>query len=166
MDAAASNAHRRVGLVWNGNPEHVRDARRSVPAAQLEPLLATPGVSWFALSPGRSASVAQWRAQGIDIVDPTVHYTEGFDDVAALMANLDLVVTIDSGPAHLAGALGVPTCLMIDYVSAWFWGADTDAQRTPVYDSLELLRQPAPGAWAPVLARVRAKLEAPGMPRK
>ena len=166
VDAAASNAHKRVGLVWNGNPEHVRDARRSVPAAQLEPLLATPDVSWFALSPGRSASVAQWRALGIDIVDPTVHYTEGFDDVAALMANLDLVVTIDSGPAHLAGALGVPTCLMIDHVSAWFWGADTDARRTPWYDSVELLRQPAPGAWAPVLARVRAKLEAPGMPQK
>ena len=78
--------------------------------------------------------------------------------MAALLANLDLVVTIDSGPAHLAGALGVPTCLMIDHVSAWFWG--NQAQRTPWYDSVELFRQPAIGAWAPVLASVRARLEA------
>ena len=148
----------KVGLVWNGNPQHIRDVRRSVPVDQLEPLLTVPGITYFALSPGRSATVGQWRAHGIEIVDPTPHFEAGFDDVAALLANLDLVVTIDSGPAHLAGALGVPTCLMIDHVSAWFWG--DQVQRTPWYDSVELFRQPAIGAWAPVLASVRARLEA------
>jgi Tfp pilus assembly protein PilF len=148
----------KVGLVWNGNPQHIRDARRSVPVDQLEPLLSVPGINWFALSPGRSATVEQWRGHGIGIVDPTPHFEAGFDDVAALLVNLDLVVTIDSGPAHLAGALGVPTCLMIDHVSAWFWGEQT--QRTPWYDSVELFRQPAIDAWAPVLAGVRARLEA------
>jgi tetratricopeptide (TPR) repeat protein len=146
----------KVGLVWNGNPQHIRDVRRSVPVDQLEPLLTVPGITYFALSPGRSATVAQWRAHGIEIVDPTQHFAAGFDDVAALLVNLDLVVTIDSGPAHLAGALGVPTCLMIDHVSAWFWGNQT--QRTPWYDSVELFRQPAIGAWAPVLASVRERL--------
>jgi tetratricopeptide (TPR) repeat protein len=148
----------KVGLVWNGNPQHVRDVRRSVPVDQLEPLLTVPGITYFALSPGRSATVEQWRAHGIEIVDPTPYFEAGFDDVAALLANLDLVVTIDSGPAHLAGALGVPTCLMIDHVSAWFWGDQT--QCTPWYDSVELFRQPAIGAWGPVLASVRARLEA------
>jgi tetratricopeptide (TPR) repeat protein len=148
----------RVGIVWNGNPAHVRDARRSVPAEQLEALLAVPGVTWFALSPGREATVAQWRAHGVNIVDPTAHFGAGFDDVAALMMNLDLVVTIDSGPAHLAGALGVPTCLMIDHVSAWFWGNET--QRTLWYGSIELYRQPSVGAWAPVIERVKARVEA------
>jgi len=152
----AVNSGPKVGLVWNGNPQHIRDARRSVPVDQLEPLLTVPGITWFALSPGRSATVEQWRAQGIQMVDPTAHFEAGFDDVAALLANLDLVVTIDSGPAHLAGALGVPTCLMIDHVSAWFWGDQT--QRTPWYDSVELFRQPAIGAWAPVLASVRERL--------
>jgi diadenosine tetraphosphatase ApaH/serine/threonine PP2A family protein phosphatase len=148
----------KVGLVWNGNPEHIRDTRRSVPVEQIEPLLTVPGITYFALSPGRAVTVEAWRAHGVEIVDPTAQFEAGFDDVAALLANLDLIVTIDSGPAHLAGALGVPTCLMIDHVSAWFWGAQT--RRTPWYDSVELFRQPAIGAWAPVLANVRARLEA------
>ncbi|WP_144156666.1 tetratricopeptide repeat protein [Paraburkholderia sp. BCC1885] len=146
----------KVGLVWNGNPQHIRDMRRSVPVDQLEPLLTVPGVTYFALSPGRSASVEQWRAHGVAIVDPTPHFAAGFEDVAALLVNLDLVVTIDSGPAHLAGALGVPTCLMIDHVSAWFWGSEME--RTPWYDSVELFRQPSLGEWAPVLAGVRERL--------
>lgn len=148
---------RSVGLAWNGNPDHIRDTRRSVPAEQLEPLLDVPRVTYFALSPGRGDTVAQWRAKGLDVVDLTHHFQSGFDDVAALLANLDLTVTIDSGPAHLAGALGVPTCLMIDHVSAWFWGSE--AAVTPWYDSIELFRQPAVGAWAPVVARVRARIE-------
>ena len=155
--AQSAAAGPKVGLVWNGNPQHIRDMRRSVPVEQLEPLLTVPGITYFALSPGRAATVEAWRAHGIGIVDPTGQFEAGFDDVAALLANLDLVVTIDSGPAHLAGALGVPTCLMIDHVSAWFWGEQT--QRTPWYDSVELFRQPAIGAWEPVLANVRARLE-------
>ncbi|WP_027799846.1 tetratricopeptide repeat protein [Paraburkholderia dilworthii] len=155
VDGKSGNC--KVGLVWNGNPEHIRDTRRSVPIGQLEPLLNMPGVTYFALSPGRGETVAQWRAKGFDIVDPTHDFQLGFDDVAALLANLDLMVTIDSGPAHLAGALGVPTCLMIDHVSAWFWGGESPV--TPWYDSIELFRQPAAGVWAPVVARVRARIE-------
>ncbi|MFL6644762.1 MAG: tetratricopeptide repeat protein [Paraburkholderia fungorum] len=154
---ARKPANRKVGLVWNGNPDHVRDGRRSVPVEQLAPLLSVPGVTWFALSPGRGETVAQWRAQGHDVADLTHHFQSGFDDVAALLANLDLVVTIDSGPAHLAGALGVPTCLMIDHVSAWFWG--DESRTTAWYDSIEIFRQPEIGAWAPVLAKVRERIE-------
>jgi Glycosyltransferase family 9 (heptosyltransferase) len=156
--AQSAAAVAKVGLVWNGNPQHIRDMRRSVPVEHLEPLLTVPGITYFALSPGRAATVEAWRARGVEIVDPTAQFEAGFDDVAALLANLDLVVTIDSGPAHLAGALGVPTCLMIDHVSAWFWGEET--HHTPWYDSVELFRQPAIGAWAPVLASVRERLEA------
>lgn len=157
---AGKLGNRKVGLVWNGNPDHIRDMRRSVPIEQIEPLLSVPGVSYFALSPGRGETVAQWRAKGLDIVDLTHHFQSGFDDVAALLSNLDRVVTIDSGPAHLAGALGVPTCLMIDHVSAWFWG--DGASVTAWYDSIELVRQPRIGDWAPVVAKVRERLEAMG----
>ncbi|AIP31933.1 glycosyltransferase 9 family protein [Paraburkholderia xenovorans LB400] len=152
--------NRKVGLVWNGNPDHIRDMRRSVPVGQIEPLLDVAGVSYFALSPGRGETVAQWRAKGFDIVDLTHHFQSGFDDVAALLANLDLVVTIDSGPAHLAGALGVPTCLMIDHVSAWFWGDGSPV--TAWYDSIGLVRQPRVGDWTPVVAKVRERIEAVG----
>jgi len=155
--AVGKAGKRKVGLVWNGNPEHIRDMRRSVPAGQLEPLLNVPGVSYFALSPGRGETVAQWQAKGLDVVDMTHHFQSGFDDVAALLANLDLVVTIDSGPAHLAGALGVPTCLMIDHVSAWFWGDVSPV--TAWYDSVGLFRQPRVGDWAPVVAQVRERIE-------
>ncbi|SEB72347.1 Glycosyltransferase family 9 (heptosyltransferase) [Burkholderia sp. WP9] len=157
---AARRGSRKVGLVWNGNPDHIRDTRRSVPVEQIEPLLNVPDVSYFALSPGRGETVAQWRAKGLDVVDLTHHFQSGFDDVAALLANLDLVVTIDSGPAHLAGALGVPTCLMIDHVSAWFWGDESSL--TAWYDSIELVRQPRVGDWAPVVAKVRERIEAVG----
>ncbi|HZZ12000.1 MAG TPA: tetratricopeptide repeat protein [Paraburkholderia sp.] len=158
-----SSVHRKVGLVWNGNPEHIRDVRRSVPVEALEPLLSVAGVTYFALSPGRAEAVAQWRAKGIDVVDLTHHFQSGFDDVAALLVNLDLVVTIDSGPAHLAGALGVPTCLMIDHVSAWFWG--NESSTTDWYDSIELFRQPRIGEWGTVVAEVRRRIEASGSAR-
>ncbi|WP_280530549.1 tetratricopeptide repeat protein [Paraburkholderia sacchari] len=148
---------RSVALVWNGNPSHVRDARRSIPDAELGALLTVPGLTFFALSPGRGAAVQAWRARGAKLVDLTAQFEAGFDDVAALIASVDHVVTIDSGPAHLAGALGAPTSLLIDHVSAWFWGSET--ARTPWYDSIELFRQPAVGEWGAVLARVRARLE-------
>jgi tetratricopeptide (TPR) repeat protein len=148
---------RTVGLVWNGNPEHTRDARRSIPDAELGALLSVPGLTFFALSPGRTATVEAWRARGAQFVDLTAQFEAGFDDVAALIASVDQVVSIDSGPAHLAGGLGVPTYLLIDRVSAWFWGSETT--RTPWYDSIELFRQTTVGEWEPVLARVRQRLE-------
>jgi hypothetical protein len=151
---------RAVALVWNGNPGHTRDARRSIPDADLGGLLSVPNLTFFALSPGRGETVAAWRAQGANFVDLTPQFEAGFDDVAALIACVDHVVTIDSGPAHLAGALGAPTSLLIDRVSAWFWGNET--ARTPWYESVRLYRQPAVGDWGPVLAEVRSQLEALG----
>ncbi|MBN3762663.1 tetratricopeptide repeat protein [Burkholderia sp. Ac-20365] len=158
VEAVTVAGNKKVGLVWNGNPDHIRDRRRSIPAGEIAQILDVPGVSFFAISPGREQTVGQWRGQGMDIADLTPQFTGGFDDVAALLVNLDALVTIDSGPAHLAGALGVPTWLMLDHVSAWFWGDETE--RTPWYQTVELFRQPSVGAWPPVLERVRARLEA------
>ncbi|WDD94425.1 ADP-heptose--LPS heptosyltransferase [Burkholderia sp. FERM BP-3421] len=155
VDARAAG-RRRVGIVWNGDPRHVRDARRSIPAEQFATLLTVPGIAYFALSPGRGDTLAAWRAHGIAIEDPMQGFAADFDAVAALAMNLDLVVTVDSGPAHLAGALGVPTCLMIDRVSAWFWQDAREA--APWYDAIRLYRQERVGAWAPVLAQVRERL--------
>jgi tetratricopeptide (TPR) repeat protein len=149
---------RPVGLVWNGHPKHARDARRSLPDALLGELLDVRGITFFVLSPGRSEAVQAWRARGAHLVDLTPQFDmdSGFDDVAALISCVDHVVTIDSGPAHLAGALGVPTSLLLDHVSSWCWGHET--ARTCWYDSIELHRQPTPGDWAPVLASVHARL--------
>ncbi len=109
------------------------------------------------LTPGLSADVAAMTAQGYRVRDLTGLYEAGFDDVAAHVAALDAVVTIDSAPLHLGGALGRPVLAMLDHVSHWCWG---NAEAQPWYDSVELYRQPQPGAWAPVVERVAARLKA------
>ncbi|SDH81257.1 hypothetical protein [Paraburkholderia phenazinium] len=153
-DAQPASLH--VGLVWRGSPTHRRDAKRSIPLAELAPLLALPGVVFHPLTPGWSADVAAIAAQGCRVHDLTGFYEAGFDDVAAHVTALDAVVTIDSAPLHLGGALGAPVLAMLDHVSHWSWG---NAQTQPWYDSVELYRQPEPGAWAPVVERVVARLE-------
>ncbi|HEX7912041.1 MAG TPA: hypothetical protein VF534_28660 [Paraburkholderia sp.] len=160
--ACAPDAQRHVGLVWSGSPTHRRDARRSIPLAALAPLLALPDVVFHPLTPGRHADVAALTAQGYRLCDLTGGYEAGFDDVAAHLRALDALVTIDSAPLHLGGALGHRVLAMLDHVSHWTWG---NAEAQPWYDTVELFRQPRPGAWAPVVERVAARLErmlAPG----
>ncbi|MFL9864313.1 glycosyltransferase family 9 protein [Paraburkholderia fungorum] len=144
-----------VGLVWSGSPTHRRDAKRSISLAALTPMLTLPDVVFHPLTPGRSADVMAMTAQGYRICDLTGYYEAGFDDVAAHVSALDAVVTIDSAPLHLGGALGRPVLAMLDHVSHWCWG-NQEAQ--PWYDSVELFRQPRPGAWEPVVERVVARL--------
>ncbi|CAE6743324.1 hypothetical protein R69927_02987 [Paraburkholderia domus] len=146
-----------VGLVWSGSPTHRRDAKRSIPLAALAPVLALPNVVFHPLTPGRHADVAALSAQGYRVCDLTAHYHAGFDDVAAHVSALDTVVTIDSAPLHLGGALGRPVLAMLDHVSHWCWGNE---EMQPWYDSVDLFRQPSPGAWEPVVERVTAQLAA------
>jgi tetratricopeptide (TPR) repeat protein len=155
--ADAQPASLRVGFVWCGSPTHRRDAKRSIPLAELAPLLALPGVVFYPLTPGRNADVAAMTAQGYRVHDLTGLYEAGFDDAAAHVMALDAVVTIDSAPLHLGGALGAPVLAMLDHVSHWSWGNE---EMQGWYDSVELYRQPEPGAWAPVVQRVAARLQA------
>lgn len=152
---AAARLH--VGLVWSGSPTHRRDAKRSIPLAALAPVLALPDVVFHPLTPGRHADVAALSAHGYRIHDLTALYWAGFDDVAAHVSALDAVVTIDSAPLHLGGALGRPVLAMLDHVSHWAWGNE---ETQPWYDSVDLFRQPQPGDWAPVVARVTERLQA------
>ena len=163
VSACAENAALHIGLVWSGSPTHRRDAKRSIPLAALAPVLSLPGVVFHPLTPGRSADVAVLTAHGYRVHDLTGHYESGFDDVAAHLTALDALLTIDSAPLHLAGALGRPVLAMLDHVSHWSWGNE-EAQ--PWYDSLELFRQPAPGEWAPVIERVVERLNAMTLSRE
>lgn len=157
--ACMPDAKRHLGLVWCGSPSHRRDARRSIPLTALAPLLALPDLAFHPLTPGRHADVAALRAQGYGVHDLTTAYEAGFDDVAAHLSALDALVTIDSAPLHLGGALGHPVFAMLDHVSHWSWGNE---ESQPWYDSVELFRQPEPGAWGPVIERVMARLQQPG----
>jgi tetratricopeptide (TPR) repeat protein len=157
VSACGSEAALHVGLVWSGSPTHRRDAKRSIPLAALAPMLALSNVVFHPLTPGRHADVATLTAQGHRISDLTARYQAGFDDLAAHVSALDAVVSIDSAPLHLGGALGRPVMAMLDHVSHWCWGNE-EAQ--PWYDSVDLFRQPRPGTWEPVVERVAARLRA------
>ncbi|KND62007.1 TPR repeat [Candidatus Burkholderia verschuerenii] len=145
----------RVGIVWAGSPTHRRDSQRSIPVDALAPLWQLSGVTFYPVAPGRDADIARMRAAGADIVDVTQHYREHFHDSAALVTALDALVTIDSSPLHLGGALGRPVLAMIDRASHWCWGT---GETQPWYDSVRLVRQQKAGDWTPVVARVAADL--------
>ncbi|MFM0309716.1 hypothetical protein P0D71_18185 [Paraburkholderia sp. RL17-383-BIF-A] len=157
VGARAPEAEWQIGLVWSGSPTHRRDAKRSIPLAALAPLLALPDVVFHPLTPARHADVTALAAQGYHLCDLTDGYEHGFDDVAAHLAALDALVTIDSAPLHLGGALGHRVVAMLDHVSHWSWGTQ---ESQFWYDSVDLFRQPQPAQWAPVVERVAAHLAA------
>lgn len=155
----------RVGLVWAGNPGHELDFSRTIPAETIMPLAATPGVRWFSLQKGRGAAeTARLRAAGWEIRDLAPLLTD-FSETAAAMASLDLVVTVDTSAAHLAGALGRPVWIMLHAVPEWRWLLGRED--SPWYPTARLLRQAKRGDWAGVIERVRRELfeKTAGLPR-
>lgn len=148
--------HTRVGLVWSGNPQHRNDARRSIPPRLLTPLLGTPDVDYVSLQrhEGENEFPEPLR-YGVRDLGGALHT---FNDTAHALMQLDLLVTVDTAVAHLAGALGVRTLLLVPFVPDWRWMVNRDD--TPWYHSMQLLRQDALFEWAPVISRVRAHITA------
>jgi FkbM family methyltransferase len=145
----------RVGLAWAGSPSLRDDARRSLPLATLAPLFDMDGVRFVSLQKGPAAQeAAQWRCSLVDVMDACKDFT----DTAALIDNLDLVVTVDTAVAHLAGAMGKPVWLLNRAGSEWRWG--TEGTRSAWYPSMRIFRQAQPLAWTPVVTEVRAALAA------
>lgn len=145
----------RIGLVWAGNPTHSEDRRRSLPAALLGTLAPPPGACFIGLQLGPRAIEAQLIPGLIDVSGRLTDWAQ----TAAVLANLDLLVTVDTAVAHCAGALGVPVWLMLPEVPDWRWLPGRDD--TPWYGSMRLFRQPAAGDWPAVLAQVMAEAWAP-----
>lgn len=145
----------RVGLAWAGNPANANDAERSLPADRLAPLLAVPGVRFCSLhkvvAPGDAAAFARLGAVVTDL-------TPDFADTAAIMAHLDLVISVDTAAAHLAGALGRPTWIAVPFASDWRWLVGRED--SVWYASARLFRQERRGDWTPVMARMAAALAA------
>ena len=145
----------RIGLVWAGKPAHPNDRRRSLALAHLLPVVRTaPKALFVALQKGRTdADMELLAANGVlDVADAL----SSFDDSAALVGALDLLITIDSAPAHLAGALGTATWMLTPAPGDWRWGVE--GTRSRWYDSIRLFRQPEPGNWAAVLDGLCAAL--------
>ena len=143
---------KKIGLVWTGSPTHERDYERSIPLAKLTPVLDLPAQFY---APFTGFGLDQITDQPIARLD---HLIKDFADTAALLSQLDCLVTVDTASAHLAGALGVKTFLLLPYCPDWRWGAKGEI--TPWYPSLTLFRQPTPGNWNEPIARLAEKLRA------
>lgn len=144
-----------VGLVWRGNPGNSRDRQRSIPAETIAPMCAVPGVNWISLQIDAKPDELQAIAQHGPIQDFSEEL-RGWSETAALVSVLDLVVTVDTAVAHLAGAMGKPVWILLAHTAHWCWL--TGRTDSPWYPTARLFRQKTPGDWAPVLHEVREEL--------
>jgi tetratricopeptide (TPR) repeat protein len=143
----------RIGLAWSGNPSHRNDHNRSIALARLAPLLAHEA-DWVALqNEVRPADAAALKASGVRFFGEAL---VDFADAAALAQLMDLVITVDTSLAHLAGALGKSVFILLPFNPDWRWMLDRSD--SPWYPTARLFRQPRRGDWKSVLAEVRATL--------
>jgi tetratricopeptide (TPR) repeat protein len=155
----------KVGLVWAGNPEHVNDHRRSVDLKLLAPLFTVPGASFASLQFGpRAADLKQRKKNKKDApnetnkpIDDLASEFEDFVDSAGAVSALDLVITVDTSTAHLAGALGKPVWVLLPWVTDWRWLLDREDN--PWYPTMRLFRQKKGEHWSEVITRVVKELE-------
>lgn len=159
LDQIFPPAKYRIGLVWQGNPDHQADMFRSFPLESLEPLCALPDVQLISLQFGKGAEqISHWKgSKPIYRLPADLDQSSGaFMDTAAILHHLDWIVTSDTSLVHLAGALARPTVLMLGFTPDWRWLLDrTDS---PWYPSLHLVRQMTIGQWKPVAEQATAFL--------
>jgi tetratricopeptide (TPR) repeat protein len=150
---------RRIGLAWAGNPGHPRDRLRSVPLEQLAPLLNVAGATFYSLQFGPGSEQMKQLPPEVQLVDLGDELKD-FANVAAIVANLDLVISIDSAVAHLAGALGKPVWILLNKGCDWRWFLERED--SPWYPSARLFRQSTPGGWQEVVKRIEHELQQGG----
>ncbi|MGD9743398.1 MAG: tetratricopeptide repeat protein [Dongiaceae bacterium] len=147
---------KRVGLCWQGNPQNSNDSNRSVPLAAMAPLLAAKSASFVSLQKGPGEGQLGSAGVAGRVLDPAPEIGD-FVDTAALIQALDLVISVDTSIAHLAGALARPVWTLIPYIPDFRWMLKrTDS---PWYPTMRLFRQTAPGGWAPEIDALRQALE-------
>ena len=152
----AQGAGFKVGFAWSGNPRFGAARLKACPVELLRALTAVPGCVFVSLQTGDAADEAARLAGGDPPIIEAGPELGAFDDTAALLSSLDLVISIDTAVAHLAGALGKPVWIMLPYAADWRWLMDRED--SPWYPSARLYRQPHPGDWASVVKRLAADL--------
>jgi len=150
----------RVGLCWSSAPVHFTGASRFLLPEAFAPLANLEDIDWFVVQKG-PFNVGFAARSGLPATDRS-HEWADFRDTAAFMATLDLVISIDSSPLHLAGALGIPAWGLICAAPDWKWGL---ARVSPWYPQIRLFRQERLGDWAPVIEEVRGALATFAKPR-
>jgi hypothetical protein len=140
---AAPAGAARIGLVWAGNPLHKNDHNRSIRLAELAPLLATEGASFFGVQKGPAAAEAAELPPGVRLVSLSDDIHD-FADTAAILSQLDLLIAVDTSVVHLAGALALPVWTMLPIAPDWRW--QLECTDSPWYPTLRLFRQATPKA--------------------
>jgi tetratricopeptide (TPR) repeat protein len=149
----------KVGIAWRGNPEHRNDRVRSIPLSCFEPLAGLPGIHLLSLQKGAGAEELQETRDHFPVVDLGSRLDEAsgaFMDTAAVMMNLELVITCDTAAAHLAGALGAAVWVAIPFAPDWRWLLDRSD--SPWYPTMRLFRQDRRGDWQGVFRRIEVAL--------
>ncbi|HEX6003420.1 MAG TPA: tetratricopeptide repeat protein [Burkholderiales bacterium] len=146
----------KVGLVWGGDPAHLRDRYRSIPLGELAPLWAVEGVRFFSLQKGPQAAQIAAAPDGSSLVDLGADLHD-FADTAAVVSLLDVLICADTSVAHLAGALGKPVWTLVPTPSDWRWLEGRED--SPWYPTMRLFRQARQGDWGDVIGRVTQDLQ-------
>jgi tetratricopeptide (TPR) repeat protein len=147
----------KIGLVWSGNPKHKKDHKRSCSLEMFSPLADVDKATYYSLQKGKAATEADDPANGLKVIN----YTEDihdFTDTAGFIENLDLIISVDTAVAHLAGALGKPVWTLLPYSPDWRWMLDRED--SPWYPAMRLFRQTEPGNWDGVIQHVKESLKA------
>lgn len=144
----------RVGLCWRGNPEHDNDQRRSMKASQFKPLLSIPGINYYSLQ--YKPLSGELESLGDKVINLRSKIKD-MSDTAAIIDNLDLVITVDTSVAHLAGALGKKVWILLPFSPDWRWLVNRDD--SPWYASARLFRQTSRNNWDGVINQVASALK-------
>jgi Flp pilus assembly protein TadD len=153
---ARSTARRRIGLAWSGNPSHGNDRNRSIALRALLPLLDVADCAWFSLQHGERAGQIAVTPGAEALVPLASELT--LSDTAALIAELDLVISVDTAIAHLAGALARPVWILLPFAPDWRW--QLGRNDSPWYPTARLFRQPRARDWSSVVSDLVAELRA------
>lgn len=153
QERLAALAKPRIGIVWGGNPGNRNDHNRSIPFADMMPLLKSFALHLISLQKGRPKDQAQLKKLGIFDAGPFLPF---FAETAGLVAELDLVIAVDTAVVHLAGAMGKPVWLLIPFDNDWRWLIGRED--SPWYPSMRIFRQNKPRDWSSVISRVVSEL--------
>ncbi len=146
---------RKIGLVWAGRPQYAEDRWRSIPLETLRPLWAAKNVSFFSLQKGPAADQIAKVSSEMNLTD-LGNELHDFADTAAAMSAMDLIITVDTSPAHLAGALGRAVWVLLPYAADWRYFLDRSD--SPWYPTMRLFRQMKPGDWETPIRTVATAL--------
>ena len=146
----------KVGIVWQGNPKFRLDRLRSAPLTEFAPLARVPGVHLFSLQKGPGAEQLAPLTDRFPVTDLGSNLDD-FVDAAAVLKNLDLVISVDTAIAHLAGALGIPVWVALPFAPDWRWLMGRED--SPWYPTMRLFRQTRPGQWEDVFHHIAEALQ-------